>query len=220
MTFSPNSRLLTKPVLFSKTTNMKLFVCSLLFICLTSAASAQWQFGARLGPNFSTISFTSDGYSTGYVPGLALGGFARYALTDDIDLQGGLLFSFEGNSWTFEPLDRDGKIRSSQIRVPLLLQYKISEQFFVSGGPQARLLLNMTQKIEGADKTNLTDFYKRLTPAFQIGGGYRFGGNMTGLDIDIHYFSDLSSLAKESVDGGKLRGSGILLTLGWVLGRQ
>ena len=199
---------------------MKLFVSALLFICFSTAASAQWQFGARLGPNFSTISFTTDGYSTGYVPGLALGGFARYALAEDIDLQGGLLFSLEGNSWTFEPLDRDGKIRSTQIRVPLLFQYKVTEQFFVSGGPQARLLLNMSQKIEGSDKSNITEYYKRLTPAVQIGGGYRFGGNMAGLDIDIHYFSDLGSLAKESVDGGKLRGSGVLLTLGWVLGRQ
>lgn len=220
MTFSDQNDKRTITQLSKKIRKVKKIALLLSLSCSLLSAQAQWQIGAKAGPNLTNFRFSSGIYETNLVPGFLIGGFARYVLSENMSVQGELFYSKEGNKWTIPQMDRTARIRSGQLRIPILFQYKVAEGIVLEAGFQGRLLLAMSQKIDGSDKQDIREYYKTLAPGLQAGCSYRFSGKLDGLDIALRYSSELGAVNKDDVDAGSLKSYGFSLSAGWILWKK
>lgn len=189
-------------------TRITFFLMALVF---AGSVNAQMSFGPKLALNFSNISFSNDDYKTSLVPGVTLGGFANYALDEKMAVQGELLYSAEGNNWKSPQYDAKAKIRSGQIRIPVVFQYTVAKQLYLEAGPQAKILIAMSQTIDGYDKQDIAEHYNTVSFGLAGGIGYRFTGKAEGLSAGFRYFGDLGKFNKANVGGGNLKTYGFML---------
>lgn len=191
---------------------------TLLFICIsfiTSSLCAQTGFGLKAGANFSNLKFSNKSYSTSNLLGAHLGAFYNRSLDEKAALQGEILFSTEGNKW--KSSNTTGIINETQVRIPVLLQYKFAENIYAEAGPQYSLLLSIKQGRNGGEKEDIKKFYKSGTFGFGVGAGYIFSGNLSGLRAGVRYNGDFSKINSDEVGGNDLKNRVIQLSLMYLL---
>lgn len=190
---------------------------SLLFLCLAFAGflQAQISFGPKLGLNYAGLSFSNNEYTTSRVVGFQAGGFINYAL-NKLALQAEVSYSTEGNKWTFKSLNSDGKIKTSQLRIPLLIQYQFTKNFFVEAGPQYTHFLSMKQTV-GGQTYSIKQFYKHGSVGAAAGIGYSFQRNGKGVAAGLRYSFEFAKINNASVGGGDVKPSLLSLSLFYTL---
>ncbi len=185
---------------FNKTKSLIL----VLILSFTISFQAQeFEFGAKAGVNLANISFSNSDYSTKPIIGFHIVAFGTYSIDEKLAIQPELLFTTGGNKWTFDG-NLDGKITSSYISIPVLLQYKVSDAFYVEAGPQYNFLLSIKQSIEDGDNEDIKEFYKTVTIGIGIGIGYDLETVAPGLKANLRYSTDLSKMNDEEVGGNDL----------------
>jgi len=95
----------------------------------------------------------------------------------------------------------------SYFNVPILLKYKLSDQFYIEGGPQLGLLYkaydefsNMVLGDEVTYRNEIRDYFHRLDAGLMAGIGYRLmKGN--GVNIGVRYYYGLVDVTIDDTEG-------------------
>lgn len=127
-------------------------IALLSFVLFTSSfLFAQWQFGPRIGPNFSTLSGENfwDNTSNGWIAGRIVGGVAVYNLDEHLALVGEINHITSGGKFTYEVYEDGGRAISdygyegkwweiySNVQIPVMFKYTFGDkiQFYGEVGP-------------------------------------------------------------------------------------
>lgn len=185
--------------------NLK-FLFTTCVLCLSMSICAQeFKFGAKAGINIANISFGDADYTTGSFIGVHFGAIGNYSINEKITLQPELLFSTGGNTWKADTTE--GKIKTSYISIPFMLQFNVSEEFYVEIGPQYNMLLSIKQSINDGDLVDIKEFYKSGTLGLGFGIGYDLDSVTPGLTASLRYSRDLSRMNDKDVDADNLKSS-------------
>ncbi len=107
-----------------------------------ASANAQFQFGAKAGANFSTIT-GSDAADNSTLVNFNAGIFLRLPLVDRLSIQPELVYSVQGAK-------ASGSSESNHLNyfnIPILLKYAAGAGFAVETGPQLGFLLGAHDKL-------------------------------------------------------------------------
>ncbi|HEY9115868.1 MAG TPA: porin family protein [Bacteroidales bacterium] len=128
---------------------MKRFTLLAVAFFLSSFLMAQWQFGPRLGMNFSTLS--GEGYwgetDHGWIVGRIIGGVVTYSLDDHLSLVGEINHITSGGKFNYNYYDEESRSLAanegqwkeiySNVQLPIMVKYTIGDniQFYGEIGP-------------------------------------------------------------------------------------
>lgn len=139
------------------------------------------QFGLRAGANISKINGDDNYYifssKIGYFGGL----IAQYPLSREFSLQGEVYYNMVGSKSKNQPEVEAFKVNNkiSYVSVPILIQYKISPEFYVETGPEIAInLSSKNENLDTGDVFNMKEFTKTTTFFWGIGTGYHFNENI------------------------------------------
>lgn len=145
----------------------------------------QWEFGARLGANFSTISVANawNDVDHRWIPGRVLGAVVVYNINDDFSVVSEMLHITSGAKFNYNYYPDESRSSDatnahwkeiySNIQIPILAKFKFGEtyQFYGVLGPYFNY--------------NLGGRYKNVWPDNELKGKIRFGDspdNYSGYD--------------------------------------
>ena len=161
----------------------KLCIAIAFSLSLTLTTYAQEGFAAKAGFNVVTVDVDTGGFfdASDSEIGFFLGGGYNFEVSEDIDIEPSLLFSFVDDL--------------TSMYIPIMAKYKISDKFNIQAGPQINYLLE-----------DLPDGEFGLDLAF--GGGYQIDSNWF---VEARYgiqisrggdFGDLVDINTFTVGGG------------------
>src|SRR5688572_25148815 len=155
------------------------------FLIIAALARAQndggsgFQWGIKLGPNFSTWvgddAEPSSGEDKKKRLGLHGGLFAAIAIANMLYFQPELLYSNEGVKYEDNTNDIKYSISSNHFNIPLLLRWQTSSGFYLVFGPQVGFALGGKQKVEyqGQDTESDLEELRSLLFSGLIGAGFK-----------------------------------------------
>lgn len=190
-------------------------------LCLPFGVSAQdFTYGAKAGVNIATLNF-DDNSSTKSFLGVHVGAFGNYAVNEEFAIQPELFFSTGGTkysyNYTYNPsVDMEmggnaaiykvsGKIKTSSITLPVMLQYNIWEALFIEAGPQFNFLLSIKESVDGGADDDIKESYKTGTFGYGVGIGYDLRAFAPGLKVGLRFTGDFSDMNKEEIGAGSLK---------------
>ena len=177
----------------------------------TETKGSPISFGVKAGGNYTLLnaSHAIDNKFAYYV-----GGFAKVKLSDKLFLQPEIVYSLEGGKtngiyYSVGANGQDYKINHERvnlnyINVPIMLQYKATDKFYLEAGPQFGFLLNAKYKrdIDGkGNTTDVSDNFKAFNFGVAIGAGYQITPQ---LGINARYTHGLTDIVKNNhpeIDG-------------------
>jgi hypothetical protein len=176
-----------------------------------ATANAQFQFGAKGGFNFATLSGSDiDGSKT--LVNFNVGVFARLPLIERLSLQPELVYSVQGAK--FDNPDESHHV--NYLNIPILLRYNAGAGFGIFTGPQVGFLLSAHNKFDG-NSINEKDFFKSADFSWAFGLAYRIP--QTKLGIDARYNLGISNIEDNSKSGqnGSVRNGVFQLGVTYIL---
>jgi hypothetical protein len=164
-----------------------------------ATADAQFQFGAKGGLNFATISGSDAGDASTRV-NVNLGVYARLPLAEKISLQPELVYSNQGASFN------NGAVAYNYINIPILLRYYAGSGFSIFTGPQVGFLVGAHYKQNG-NSLNVKNLYNSGDFAWAVGMAYKIPA--TKLGIDARYNFGIANIEDRQKTGstGSIRNS-------------
>jgi len=163
------------------------------------SASAQLKFGVKGGVNLANL--TGDVSDTKMKIGFMVGGFANYAINDQLSVQPELMFSQAGCK--YEVLDETYKMNLNYIVLPVMVKYSFGN-INVQAGPQFGYLLSAED-----DGTDIKDGMKSIDLGLNIGAGYQI---MENLGVEARYNLGLTNIVDEGNDEVKTNGIQVLVS--------
>jgi opacity protein-like surface antigen len=146
-----------------------------------ATANAQFQFGAKGGFNFATLS-GSDIRDAKTLVNFNVGVFARLPLIDRLSLQPELVYSVQGAKFS----NPDESHHVNYLNIPILLRYSAGSGFGIYTGPQIGFLLSAHQKINGNSLTE-KDFFNSADFAWAVGLSYKIPSTRLGIDARYNF---------------------------------
>lgn len=207
----------------------KLLLSAVAVFAFTFANAQEVKFGAKAGANLSNVKTSFPAIAgeseanpdTKSVIGFHVGGFAEIKLSDKFAFQPELLLSTEGSK--LETTDSgsifgvsysekfESKVNLTYLNLPLLAKYYVTEDLFITAGPQLGFLLSAKSKDETSvtvgnntetesSNENVKDDFKSINFSASVGAGYFFTENIFA---EARYNVGLSNIAKsEDIDTG------------------
>lgn len=172
---------------------MKKVLLTAVFAMAGLFATAQdggMKFGAKLGPNFSTL--TGDARDATVKVGFHAGVFAEFMITENIGLQPEVLFSLQGSSsdYNYGYYDFDyyyagwEKLNLAYVNVPILGTYHFGAVKGLSAhfGPQVGVLVSAKEKGKDYNEfddlvsysRDVKDSFKTIDISLAAGASYEF----------------------------------------------
>jgi hypothetical protein len=146
-----------------------------------ATANAQFQFGAKGGFNFATLS-GSDIQDAKTLVNFNVGVFARLPLIDRLSLQPELVYSVQGAKFS----NPDESHHVNYLNIPILLRYSAGSGFGIYTGPQVGFLLAAHNKFNGNSITE-KDFYNSADFSWAVGLSYRIPATRLGIDARYNF---------------------------------
>jgi hypothetical protein len=164
-----------------------------------ATAKAQFQFGAKGGLNFATITGSDAGDVSTRV-NVNLGVYARLPLAERISVQPELVYSNQGASYN------NGSVAYNYLNIPVLLRCYAGSGFSIFTGPQVGFLLGAHYKKDG-NSINIKNVYNSGDFAWAVGLGYKIPA--TRLGIDARYNFGIANIEDRQKTGstGSIRNS-------------
>jgi len=144
-----------------------------------ATANAQFQFGAKGGLNFATITGSDAGNASTRV-NVNLGVYARLPIAEKISLQPELVYSNQGASVN------GGSIAYNYLNIPVLLRFYAGSGFSIYTGPQVGFLLGAHYKTNG-NSLNLKNLYNSGDFAWAVGMAYKIPATKLGIDARYNF---------------------------------
>ena len=163
---------------------MKKFFTILCVVLLGFSSSAQVQWGASLGLNFSNIGGSDAPSNTKMRPGIRIGVSTAIPLSDVMTLKTGLIYSVKGLAYDTDPSSSQSL---NYMEIPMDLYFMLGERFSLYAGPYLAFLTGSSIYIDGDGTSVDTDDISGLdlglnfgasinaTDAFSINLGYQTG---------------------------------------------
>jgi len=218
----------------------KFFSVLLLAVLTAGYAQAQFTFGARAGLNLSNISLTYDGKNDGedpykFKPGIQLGIVGEYAISDNLAIQPGILFSqmgFKQEASFMDYYSMKTSCTMNYLQIPVNVQYKLDlggMNLLLQAGPYFGYGLGGKMKWEFTEDgvTEKDDekvefgndpeihFCKALDFGLGVGAGLQFNN----LQIGLGYNFGLANLSNYDDDKFKIKNNGLALTVTFLFGK-
>ena len=196
----------------------------LLTVGLSVAEAQEREFGAKIGPSFSSVSFDPD-EGGDYDPRVSAdgGGFAVFPMTSRLALQVEAMFTSKGAQAYDPELDLTSTILLQDFDIPALV--RITGPTFGSGsihafaGPSAGVRLSAKRQLATSDsigvkygqKVDMSNEIERFELGFVIGAGVNIGRRFV---IDGRYLRGLTSVDTDTADGVKIKNRGFSIMAG------
>jgi len=186
-------------------------VCAGLFVAgLSSFARAQdLSFGVKAGLNMANHTAPIEGDTYKMKTGVAIGGFAEYAIDDNLAIQPELIYTQKGLEYEYTSGGQiyKYKIKLDYIEIPLLLKYSISPGEnvcpFVFAGPALGILMSAK-----SDSEDIKSICNSTDIGLVLGGGVEFE---SGVSIDLRY--DMGMTKVWDVEGEDYKDKNIVISL-------
>lgn len=187
--------------------NLRDFMFVIFFLALSNFASAQIQYGPRIGLNFPTIAGVNN--NAGFKTGFHAGAYARISFTEAISFQPELLYSTKGCSY----VNGGGGLSLNYLDIPLLFNF--GKKFHFQAGAQPSLLLSAKSKIgSGGDKVDVKDSMNGFDIAPILGFGFHFEN---GFNFGLRFSYGVSDIFKDN-PGNSQHNLNTQLTFGYSFG--
>jgi hypothetical protein len=172
-----------------------------LALVLFSAASfatahAQFEFGAKAGANFSTVSSNGQFVDARTLFNFNAGFFVRLPVAPGLSIQPELFYSGEGAGYTDNGVV--GHEHFNYIDIPVLLKFAHHSGLYAETGPQLGFLVSANDKFEGTS-TDVKAYVNSTEFAWAFGFGYKVP--MSPVGIDFRYNVGISNIQNNSASG-------------------
>jgi hypothetical protein len=171
---------------------MKKYLLSLaILIALSISAKAQFSFGVKAGPNFSSLN--TENLHDSPLAGFQAGVFARFGT--GFYVQPELYLASSGGKFQSNDDDFNGQVRFTTLNVPLLFGETFGTpnlNFRIMAGPVYTYLENTDESLRTNIDAAYADFghYNNSTLGYQVGAGV----DVQSITIDLRYEGGLSKL--------------------------
>lgn len=192
--------------------------------CITVASFAQFTAGVKAGINFASLSGdAAEDYDgrTVFHAGL----YGNYSLSEKLSIQPELLYNSVGakyeDSYTdpdFGDVDYKETIKLDYLSVPVMLDYKLTDQFSLQVGPQIGFLLSAKYEAEveyDGDSESYNEDIKDEMKGTDFGLNFGAAYSFVKLNVTFRYSLGLSNAA--DYDEGDLKNNNIQISLGYKL---
>jgi hypothetical protein len=186
----------------------------LVAIIFSLQATAQFSAGVKGGVNFSKEKYKNGIYTTSTHTFFTGGIFGNYSFSKYIAAQLEANYSAEGTDEEYmaNGTKVTGTVTINRINIPLLLQLKPTQGFYIATGPQIGFLLSAKGKYTTGNydfkaNTNSTLF------SWCFGAGYTLSKGLPGLGIDVRYAVGLNNVDKGATSAQSIKANTISLTL-------
>jgi hypothetical protein len=152
------------------------------FLFAFSHYSYAQNFGIRAGLNISNVDIPD--IKTDSKIGLQIGPVMDLALTNDISIIAGILYSQKGYKFVDNGTMMDNKF--SYLDIPLLVQVKFG-RFYVEGGPGYSVLLTAIRN----GSIDIKNFFKDSDMGINAG----IGVDLSAIRLDVRYGAGFSNIA-------------------------
>jgi len=154
---------------------------------LTISNAQEISFGAKAGGQLANLVGDDTDNLKGKIAGYG-GVFANIGLTNEIYIQPELLFSMQGAKGD----DLDISIRYNYLNIPVMFQYKLTDEIYAELGPQLGVLLSAeVENNEVFLTADTKDITKTVDFGLNVGAGYIMEN---GLGFNIRYNMGLTSV--------------------------
>ena len=189
---------------------LSLTIC--LLIATVSYAQNDISYGIKGGLNYANLIYEFEDSNNDFLDfnakvGFYAGGFINVSLSDKFSLQPELLYSSQGAKLDIDysritlfdnsdPLflenQDDVNVKQSKLLMPLLLEYKVDDNFSLFLGPQITYTLNFETEVENGDKLVVSRFQDddKIGVDASARIGYKASENMM---IELGYFRGLTN---------------------------
>ena len=189
---------------------LSLTIC--LLIATVSYAQNDISYGIKGGLNYAKLIYEFEDSNNDFLDfnakvGFYAGGFINVSLSDKFSLQPELLYSSQGAKLDIDysritlfdnsdPLflenQDDVNVKQSKLLMPLLLEYKVDDNFSLFLGPQITYTLNFETEVENGDKLVVSRFQDddKIGVDASARIGYKASENMM---IELGYFRGLTN---------------------------
>ncbi len=189
---------------------LPLTIC--LFIAAVSYAQNDINYGIKGGLNYANLVYEFEDSNNDFLDfnakaGFFVGGFINISLSDKFSLQPELLYSSQGAKLDIDysrtilfdnsdPLflenQDDVNVKQSKLLMPLLLEYKVDDNFSLFLGPQITYTLNFETEVENGDELVVSRFQDddKIGVDASARIGYKASENMM---IELGYFRGLTN---------------------------
>ena len=180
----------------------KTILLLLLVLFLVPQLFGQVRFGLKAGLNLSNVK--NFGLGSTKVKAAANGGFfIKVPIIKKFLLQPEILYSSKGFLFPKTDSTASGKVTLNYISVPILISFKISDNFLLMLGPELNFITNAKSK--SANRNNdISNNFRKFDMAIDFGTAYNL---KNGLGIEFRYshgFEDLANVIKTDQLGNYL----------------
>lgn len=183
-----------------------LLLTAILLLATTGAFAQYWNFGPKIGANFSNVN-GFDGAKTRV--GVTAGAFADRAITDGFSLEAGLMWSQQGFLYDFE--GTNVRIHLNYVNMPIVTKFYFADGFNLQMGAQFGYLV--TAKQDRPEGIGLKSVFNKYNADIVTGLGYDF---RFGLLLEARYHIGLVNLYRGAdAFGADLRNGYLNFVAGW-----
>ncbi len=180
-------------------------------VAMTCTGFAQdMTFGAKAGLNLANIVGDDAGDDNTMMMGIFAGGYANFAMTDQLSIQPELVFSMQGTTEETEFGDVDYNL--NYINIPVMAMYEVMDGLNLRTGPQLGILMSAEADFDG-ETVDIKDDLSSIDFSWGFGAGYSME---QGLSFDVRYNYGLTSIEDpEEGDGGDVFNGVIQMAVGY-----
>lgn len=175
---------------------MKKLILLAAIIMTSVGAYAQHEVGSvtiqpKVGMNIASLT-KSEGADSRI--GLAIGAEAEYQIEDRISLSAGLLYSMQGNAYSYDGIDYTQKL--DYLNIPILANIYVTKGLALKVGVQPGFNVTHKYKVEkgSASASDDIDGVKSFDFSIPVGASYEF----SNLVLDARYNWGLTKVFKDA----------------------
>ena len=191
-----------------------LLTLSIIAFCAYGASAQGISGGLKLGANFASQKFSSEGFDFSPSSRTSLhGGFyLTVMVSETFGVQPELLYNSVGSKIEFG--GEDVVSQFDYLTIPVMLRYSPVKVFNIHAGPQFGFLMSAKAKADG-DSQDIKEGYKGLDLGLGLGAGVDLP---MGLGISARYVLGLSNIADlEDGEEGSLKNNVVQLSVSYRL---
>lgn len=165
----------------------KIILFAAAALMTATAASAQWQMGAKAGVNVANMSnVKTETANAKSRVGFTAGVFAEYGLCEKFALSADVLYSAQG--YVLKAKQGNGKntVKYDYLNIPILANYYIIDGLAVKAGVQPGILLSAKSKLGGEAGSGSFDM-KSMVEKFDIAIPVGVSYEIMGIQLDARY---------------------------------
>jgi len=197
------------------------FLLTIAILSLNVAVKSQISFGPVASLNIAMQQWNgnfSENYKLTPLIRFQAGAFIKYKVNEKFGAQAELIYSSEGTREKNVAYSGSGYINFGFVRLPLLAQYYITEQFHVEAGPNIGVLMGGKEKWNGESEKIDPDDYKKIDAGLSVGAGYDLSEFIKSITVGLRFYYGFTNMVStEDINGGGFKNRGISVNVRYAI---